>query len=257
MNARCLQKSESKLSLEIIITIPAILFGSIVLSAVGFGIGLTSTPFLLLVIDPKVAVVVVNTVSLPVFALLIYQNRGHINYRSLLLPICLGITGVPFGIYIFSMLSPDILIVFIALATIIFGAYIGARPDTAFFSNQLVFGIVSFLVGGFLTVTGIGGPLMALVAVSKKWNKDSIRGSLPLFYLFVEGFAVIGYLWSGMFNKGTVTLVLASLIPALLGFAIASILVRKISEVKYRIVILVIIISSGLMVMAKWTATSL
>ena len=82
------------MGLEIIITISAILFGSIILSAVGFGIGLTSTPFLLLVIDPKVAVVVVNTVSLPVFVLLINQNRDHINYRSLILTICLVISGV-------------------------------------------------------------------------------------------------------------------------------------------------------------------
>ena len=241
------------MGLEIIITISAILFGSIILSAVGFGIGLTSTPFLLLVIDPKVAVVVVNTVSLPVFVLLIYQNRDHINYRSLILPICLGIAGVPFGIYIFSMVSADILIVFIALTIIIFGVYIGTGSDTTFFSNELVFAIVSFLVGGFLTVTGIGGPLMALVAVSKKWNKDSIRGSLPFFYLFVEAFAVVGYMWSGMLNKETVTLVLVSVIPALMGFVIASILVRKISEAKYRAVILVIIISSGVIVLGKGT----
>ena len=153
------------LGLEIIITVPAILFGSIVLGMVGFGIGLTSTPFLILVIDPKIAVVIVNTVSLPVFMLLIYQNRYHINYRILFLPICSGIAGVPVGIYIFSIMPTDILIVFIALTIIVFGIYAVSGSDTTFFSSQWVFVVVSFLVGGFLAVTGIGGPLMALVAV--------------------------------------------------------------------------------------------
>ena len=233
------------------------MFGSIVLSSVGFGIGLTSTPLLLLILDPKIVVIVINSVSLPVFVLLVYQNREYISYRSLLLPICMGMAGVPFGIYIFSIISADILIVFIAFAIIIFGIYVGVRPRSTFFSNQLVFGLVSLLVGGFLTVTGIGGPLMALVAVSKKWKKNSIRGSLPLFFLFVEGFAVIGYLWRGMFDKKTGILVIVSVLPAVLGFGIASLFVKKIDEVKYRTVILMLIIGSGLVVLTKGIASIL
>jgi len=242
------------LGLEIIITVPAILFGSIVLGMVGFGIGLTSTPFLILVIDPKIAVVIVNTVSLPVFMLLIYQNRYHINYRILFLPICSGIAGVPVGIYIFSIMPTDILILFIALTIIVFGIYAISGSDTTFFSSQWVFAVVSFLVGGFLAVTGIGGPLMALVAVSKKWSKKSIRGSLPFFYLFVESVAVVGYLATGMLDKNTSILVMVGVVPALIGFVIASIIVKKISEARYRTVILVIIISSGLGVLVKGAA---
>ena len=54
--------------------------GSTVLSTVGFGIGMTTTPVLLLVFEPQTAVVVVNTISIVLFGLIIYQNRADIPF---------------------------------------------------------------------------------------------------------------------------------------------------------------------------------
>ena len=111
--------------------------------------------------------------------------------------------------------------------------------------------MVSFIVGGLLTSTGIGGPLMALVALARGWTKDTIRGSLPLYYLFVEGIAVVGYSLTGRLDRGTLTLTIVGLIPVLIGFFLASAFARKVPETTYRKLIVVVIITAGLLVIFK------
>ena len=81
---------------------------------------------------------------------------------------------------------------------------------------------------------------------------DSWCSSWYIYFFYYV--AVVGYLATGLLDKDTSILVLVGVAPALIGFGIASIIVKKISEARYRTVILVIIISSGLGVLVKGAA---
>ena len=95
----------TELTIDIIVTFFALLFGSFVFSSAGFGIAISSSPFMLITMDPKIIVIVINTVSLPLFVMIIFQNRHHIGYRAMLLPSISGIIGVPFGLIFFTKVS--------------------------------------------------------------------------------------------------------------------------------------------------------
>ena len=90
---------------EIIITVSALLFGSFVLSSAGFGIAIAASPLMLIILDAKTTVVVINTVSLAVFVFMIVQNRGQIRFREMGYPIIFGMLGVPFGLLILDFMS--------------------------------------------------------------------------------------------------------------------------------------------------------
>ena len=92
---------------------------------------------------------------------------------------------------------------------------------------------------------------MALLAVSKKWTQDTIRGSLSFYFLFVEGTAVVGYLIFGLLSKDLLVLVGVGIIPAIVGFILASHIVKGINESLYRSTVIVIIIVSGIVVLGK------
>ena len=184
---------------EIIVTSLALLFGSFVLSSAGFGIAIAASPSMLMILDAKTTVVVINTVSLAVFVFMIVQNRSQIRFREMISPICFGMLGVPFGLLILDFISTTLLGMAISILIIGLGIYVWFYRSRTFMSNSLIFNATSFVVGALLTSTGIGGPLMAIAAVSRNWERDSVRGSLPLYYLVVEGTAVTGYLFSGMF----------------------------------------------------------
>ena len=236
--------------IDFLTAIVGIFFGSFVLSTLGFGIGIAGTPFMLLSMSAPEAVVVINTVSLLVFALLIRKTRKSIKYRQILFPTVLGIVGVPVGVYLLGIVNPSTLRVVMAFVIVACGSLAGWRR-TSIPDNRSLFLTVSFLVGILLTVSGIGGPIMALIAVSKNWTQDTIRGSLSFYFLFVEGAAVVGYLLFGFLSKDLFVLVGVGIIPAILGFTLASNIVKRINERIYRSTVIAIIIASGVSVLGK------
>ena len=106
------------LSVEHLLVVAAMVFaGALVYCTAGFGIGVTSIPLLLFVVDPQTAVVLINTVSLFMFSLVIWQTRQHIPVRQVLPIAAAGLVGVPVGIlHTHGTLTPRLLRIAIAAA---------------------------------------------------------------------------------------------------------------------------------------------
>ncbi len=239
------------LFVDILLTGLAIFVGSLVLVTAGFGIAIGSSPIMLLTVDPQSTVIVINTVSLLVFVLMIYQNRGNINYRDMAVQVVFGLIGVPVGIYILANSNPATLRVSIALLIIFLGISLAFNLSVSAMKHKYTLWGAAFLVSVMITSTGIGGPIMAVAVLARDWNRDTIRGSLPFYYIFIETAAVIGYVITDLFDSERLILVGISVFPALLGFLLASILVNRIKQNYYRNLILGIVISAGIAILVK------
>ena len=239
------------LFVDILLTGLAIFVGSLVLVTAGFGIAIGSSPIMLLTVDPQSTVIVINTVSLLVFVLMIYQNKGNINYRDMAVPVVFGLIGVPVGIYILANSNPATLRVSIALLIIFLGISLAFNLSVSAMKHKYTLWGAAFLVSVMITSTGIGGPIMAVAVLARDWNRDNIRGSLPFYYIFIETAAVIGYVVTDLFDSERLILVGISVFPALLGFFLASILVNRIKQNYYRNLILGIVIGAGITILVK------
>ena len=239
------------LLVDILLTALAIFVGSLVLVTAGFGIAIGSSPIMLLTVDPQSTVIVINTVSLLIFVLMIYQNKNHINYREMTVPVIFGLIGVPVGIYILANSNAAALRVSIALLIIFLGILLAFNPAISAIRHKYTLWGAAFLVSVMITSTGIGGPIMAVAVLARNWDRDSIRGSLPYYYIFIETAAVIGYVITDLFDSERLILTGISVFPALLGFWLASILVNKINQTYYRNLILGIVICAGTAILVK------
>ena len=236
---------------DILLTALAIFVGSLVLVTAGFGIAIGSSPIMLLTVDPQSTVIVINTVSLLIFVLMIYQNKDHINYREMTIPVIFGLIGVPVGIYILANSNAATLRVSIALLIIFLGISLAFNPSFSAIRHKYTLWGAAFVVSVMITSTGIGGPIMAVAVLARDWDRDSIRGSLPYYYIFIETAAVVGYVITDLFDSERLILTGISLFPALLGFWLASILVNKINQTYYRNLILGIVICAGTVILIK------
>lgn len=236
---------------EIVVCAASLLFGAFVLSSAGFGIGLAAFPFILLVVEPKTAVMVVNTVSMFVFVLLVFQNRYKIRYMEMRIPILAGVLGVPVGLFFLDQIDSTILSIVIAVLIVISGLFTTVFSGKSLDMPRSLFIFVSFIVGALMTSTGIGGPLMAAAAVAKDWKRDTIRGSLPLYYFFVKGAALLGYSATQRFDLDVLTLTAAGAIPSVIGFLLASAFITRVQEGLFRKLILTIIIVAGIAVLIR------
>ena len=247
----------SEFLIDFAVVLWALFFGALVLCFAGFGIAIASSPFLLLTLDSKDTVVIINTVSLVIFLFLIFQNRKNIDYREMRLPIIFGLLGVPFGLLFFERINNILLGLSISILIICSGIFTYYAKNTQIKLSNTKFYLISFVVGTLLTATGIGGPLMAVASLTRKWTKDRIRGSLSLYYIFVEGAAVIGYLYTESFDEEVLFFVLVGLFPSICGFVIGSQLANKSTEEGYKKALLAVIILSGIVVFLSQTASFL
>ena len=240
--------------LELAVAVVMLFAGSTVLSTVGFGIGMTTTPVLLLLLEPQTVVVVVNTVSLALFVLIIRQTRDHISVRETTPLGIAGLLGVPVGVFILSTASASALRISITGLIILLTLAVVFNLRGPIPRSNLIGAVVAFVVAVLLTSLGIGGPLMALFLLTRGWTPQAVRGSLALYFLAVEAAGVVGYGVAGLFTTERIALILITAVPALMGFWLATRLLRGMNETVFRRATIAVIIATSLMVLGREVA---
>ena len=238
-------------ALELAISALMMFAGSTVLSTVGFGIGMATTPVLLLVLEPQTVVVVVNTVSLSLFVLIIYQSRSYLRTKAMGPIIAAGLLGVPVGVFILSSASASALRISITGLIILLTAAVVFNVRGPIPRARAVGPAVGFLVAVPLTSLGIGGPLLALFLLNQDWPRHSVRASLALYFLAVEFTGVVGYGVAGLFTTERIGLILVVAVPVLLGFSLATVLVRRMNERVFQHAVVAVILTTSLMVLGR------
>lgn len=240
------------LSVEQFLLVAAIVFaGALVFCTVGFGIGVASFPLLLLLLDPQTAVVVINTVSLFMFSLVIWQTRRHIPARQVLPIAAAGLAGVPVGILVLRDTDSSVLRIVIA-ALIIALTLLAAFNARWTLPKSLPVGMgAGFGVSVMLNAFGVGGALMALAWLSRRMSSHALRGSLSLYFLVVEGFGVIGYSVAGMLTQERMLLIGVAALPVALGFGAAALILHKINEAMFRRLVITAIVVTSAMALAR------
>ena len=238
-------------AIEATVVAVMLFIGSTVLSTVGFGIGMTTTPVLLLVFDPQTAVVVVNTISILLFCLIIYQNRADIPFRSVVSWSVAGLIGAPIGVFVLSSASASLLRIGITVLIIALTVVTALNLQSVIPRSRWFGMVVAVVVSALLNSLGIGGPLMALYILGQGWSRNAVRGSLAFYFVIVEASGVVGYGFTGLLTGERVALILITVVPVLLGFWLATFLVRRMNEAVFRRAVVVVIVATSLMVLAR------
>ncbi len=237
--------------IEILVAVPVMLLGATVLSTVGFGIGISTSPLLLLVMEPQTVVVVVNTVSLALFALIIVQTRRHVRLREMLPLIAGGVLGVPIGIFMLSALDPSALRIGITALVVLVMASLRFDAPKLLAGNRSTGPIIGLVVGALLAAFSIGGPLVAIYLLAKETPSPSARGQLSVYFLVVQSLSAAGYAISGLYTTESLTLIAIVTAPVLLGFGVGAFLVSKMSETRFRQSVIAVTLATSLVVLAR------
>ncbi len=236
---------------EILVAVPVMLMGSTVLSTVGFGIGIATTPLLLLVIEPQTVVVVVNTVSLVLFALIIWQTRRHLRVRELLPVIAGGALGAPIGVLVLSALGGSALRIGITGLVIVFTLSLKFDALTELSRRRWTGPLIGLTVGALLAGFGIGGPLVAIYVLARKLPTQAVRGQLALYFLVVESVAAAGYAVTGLLTTERLALIAIVVPPVILGYVLGSALVGRMSETRFRQSVVGVILATSVIILVR------
>ena len=229
---------------ELVVALFIVLLAATLMGLVSFGFGMVTSPILLLLMAPQSVVIAINSLSAITLSLVLYQTRRDVPVARTLPLAISGLAGAPLGVFILSSASPGPLRV--AIASIILCL---AIPSVLNFQRplplaRLVAPAVGFLAAMLVTGLGVGIPLVALFLVNQKWSGRTIRASIAMYYLMVATEAIILYIATGLFTIERAWLVVELTPPpaALLGFGLATLLVRRMEDTALRHVVLGVII---------------
>ena len=236
---------------EAAVAVVTMLVGSAVFSTMGFGIGMTTTPFLLFVFEPQTVVVMVNTVTILLLVLIIRQTKAILPFREMTGISAAGLLAVPIGVFFLSSATSTTLRVSITALILVLAALTLLNRRISLPRPRLVGLSLGFVVSLLLTSLGIGGPLLVLFLLTREWTRDAIRGGLALYFLVVEGAAVVGYGVAGLYTTERVVLILVVTAPVLAGFGIAALVVRRMNDRLFRHAVVGFIMVTSVMVLAR------
>ena len=236
---------------QIVAAVLIILVAATVLSTVGFGLGITATPLLLLVLEPKTVVVLVVSVSALVFALIVVQARRSLPVRQMLAPSAAAVLGAPAGVLVLTAVSATVLrvsiaVVILALATAVVFNFRGAVPRP-----RVVGPLAGFATGGMVTALGIGGPIMALLLLGQGMQRQTLRVSLAFFFIAMSAMSLAGYAVAGLYTEDRLWLLLFVSVPALVGFGLGSVMLSRMNEAVFRRGVLTVTVVSSLLVLGR------
>ena len=230
----------------LIITTAALVFGT-----VSFGMGVVGTPPLLLLVDAKTAIIVINTHTALVSAFILLTTWRHLDLRKSKGLIVGGLVGTPLGVLLLNVAEPGAMRIVIGGVIVVLGL-LNLReinlPFATFPGSGLLFGFITCLG---VTAISIGGVLAAIYAIAQKWPAQTVRASLATLFV-LSGITQVGlYAASGLYSSGTAVMVGMTVPGVLLGVGLASLLVGRLNEKAFRYVVVVLVIFGGTVLMVR------
>ena len=240
--------------LELAIALVTVMVGATVIGTVGFGMALVVAPILLLFMEPKSVVVIVNTLIAITMIFLLAQTRRYLDLRLVLGMTLGGVLAVPVGVLALSSANPTTLRITIALVILCVAMLNLFNIELPLTRRRFAGPAFGFLTSLSTTTLSIGGPVAAIYVMAQKWPRHVVRASLAFYFLAADLVALALYTWAGLVRWDTIANI-GILVPGLvLGFGLATLLVRQMNEKLFRYAATGVIIVSSLVILGREVA---
>lgn len=224
-----------------------VLAASLVKGTTGFGFALVATPLLLLLWEPLVMIPVLIPTGMAADILIVTQNRHRLEWGRVAPMAAAGVLGIPLGTVILLIVPSAALKIGVALVVLASAIILmtGARVNIP--RERVASGVAGFISGLLLTSTTISGPPVTLLLINQRWAKDVFRTSLALFFLTLQGFAIVSLAVSGVLTFSTLVVSMTLWPSVLLGYALAVRVLPHIPQEAFLRIATVVVMAAGVL----------
>lgn len=234
-------------SLDLIVFVAASFASSLVAGLAGFAFGLVAAGIWLHVISPAQTAALIVGFGMLVQGISVWKLRGSISVRRLLPFLVGGAVGVPAGVELLRWISAAHMRSAVGIVLILFSLYSLARPRLATIkaAGRAADGAVGFLNGVLGGATGLAGILTVVWCSVRGWSKDEQRAVFQPVGVAVFAMTALWLGGTGLIDRETVRLFLLGLPAVLIGTWLGLRLYRRLDEVRFRKIVLMLLLLSG------------
>ena len=237
--------------LHIVVTSLVLMGAAFVIGAIGFGFGLTTSPILLLVLDPQTVVVVINVVAIIAFSLVLVETREHLRNRELAPMAVAAVLGTPIGVFALSTLDASVLRIAIGGLVLVLTAMVVFNAEWKVPYPRISGPALGFISSASTTGLAIGGPILVLFFLGRRMDRQNVRASMAFFFTIMYVTAAIGYAIQGLFTSERLVLIVAAAPMVAIGYWIAMKLTGRMNEGVFRTAVIGVVVISSIAVIVR------
>jgi uncharacterized protein len=217
----------------------------------GFGSVLLSLPLMVLFLDIREAIALVNLMGVILTVVLIVQLRAHWEWGKII-PLLVGaLPGIPVGVYLLKRMDPvhvQVILGMVLVAYAIYGLLFRLPIGKVGGLWAYVFG---FFAGGLGGAISASGPSVIVYTSLQAWTKDQIKVTLQGFFIITGLLIGVFHAVNGLTTDGVIRNFLVSIPTLLAGTWLGSMLYGKFKEEGYRRVMLMLLGGLGVFTLAR------
>jgi uncharacterized protein len=184
-----------------------IFVATLVRSTFGFGEALIAVPLLALRLPVNIAAPLAVLVSTVIAAVVVVQDKRHVELRSAIGLILSALPGIPLGVLLLARGNEHVVKSILGILIIGFSIYSLTARATHHLPEDhpgwlLGCGFLSGVLGG---AYGMNGPPLAIYGALRRWNPQRFRATLQGYFLPASLAGLIGYaalgLWRGVLTR--------------------------------------------------------
>lgn len=237
---------------ETLVYIAAVtLFAGFLQTVTGFGYALAATPLLVLVMNPKDAVMFVLFSGVLVKLVMLWRTRHIGRLADIGILVVAGVAGALPGAIVMTYINTDLLKILIGIILLVV-TFLMYRQVRWNMNNKKAAQTAAGMISGFLaSTTSFNGPPLVLYFMNEGTPKEVIRANMARYFVLGNGASLIMGWFFGTLQVNTVAISLAFCIPALLaGFWLGEKVFPRIEEELFRKLALGVVSVSGLVTVA-------
>lgn len=236
---------------ELAIGLTAMFFGAIVLGTISFGLGTVAMPFMLFILLPQDAVVIVNAVVVLTTGITIIQTWRHIDLRSSWPFVLAGLPPVPLGVLLLHGADPVALRLSIVVVILALGVMSLLRVRLPGAQSRAAAPICGLIATLLVTTLGVGAPLAGLYAIEQDWSRDAIRATLALYFFMASALALVLFAVTGLIGITTARDIGILSLAVLLGTGVAAVIASRISLRAFRYVVVAVTVVGSVSLLTR------
>ena len=92
---------------------------------------------------------------------------------------------------------------------------------------------------------------MVVLMLAREWPRRVVRVSLAFYFVLLQSAAIPGYAIAGLYTRERIELILIVVTPVLVGFGLATLLLRRMDERRFRRAVVTVIMLTSVFVLGR------